>query len=246
LGRRQSAERDKDGGGKKLLTAAPKDGYLYGIDLAESSVVYRVPVTKMENAEAPFSVDAEVRFCPGANGGTEWNGPAYDPQTNLILVGEIEWCTSVKIQTEQQLRDVPTGGFWMGMETSNPFQILGAQDDGRGAWAGWVYAVDADSGVWKWRLKSKCPILGGMTPTAGGLVFFGDVGGNFYALDAQTGEKLWGPNIGGPIGGGVIAYKAGGGEKIAVTIGFTNPAWPTQSVSGKIVVLSLDDAPASR
>jgi hypothetical protein len=26
---------------------------------------------------------------------------------------------------------------------------------------GWVYAVDADTGVWKWRLKSNYPILKG-------------------------------------------------------------------------------------
>ena len=77
-------------------------------------------------------------------------------------------------------------------------------------WGGWVYAVDADTGVWKWRLKSNYPIVGGVTPTAGGLVLFGDVGGNFYALDAATGEKLWGQKIGGAIGGGVIAYHAGG------------------------------------
>ena len=72
-------------GGKKLMAEAPKDGILYGVDLAENAVVYRVPVTKIENVDAPFSVDAEVRFCPGATGGSEWNGPAYDPQTNLIL-----------------------------------------------------------------------------------------------------------------------------------------------------------------
>ena len=197
----------KTAGGKELMAAAPKDGYLYGVDLAENAIVYRVPVTRIENVDAPFSVDAEVRFCPGAVGGAEWNGPAYDPQTNLILTGETEWCTTVKLQTEQQMRDVRTGGVWFGMATRNPFHILGRQDDGRGAWGGWVYAVDADTGVWKWRLKSNYPIVGGMTPTAGGLVFFGDVGGNFYALDAATGEKLWGQKIGGAIGGGVIAYN---------------------------------------
>jgi outer membrane protein assembly factor BamB len=36
-----------------------------------------------------------------------------------------------------------------------------------------------------------------VTPTAGGVVFFGDMGGNFYALDANTGDKLWGQKIGG-------------------------------------------------
>ena len=29
-----------------------------------------------------------------------------------------------------------------------------------------------------------------MTPTAGGVVFFGDMGGNFYAVDAKTAETL--------------------------------------------------------
>jgi PQQ enzyme repeat len=36
------------------------------------------------------------------------------------------------------------------------------------------------------------------------------MGGNFYALDAATGQKLWGQKIGGAIGGGVITYTANG------------------------------------
>ena len=231
----------KTAGGKELMAAAPKDGYLYGVDLGKKAIAYRVPVTRIENVDAPFSVDAEVHFCPGVVGGAEWNGPAYDPNTNLIFTGETEWCTTVMLQTEQQMRDVRTGGVWFGMATRNPFHILGRQDDGRGTWGGWVYAVDADTGVWKWRLKSNYPIVGAMTPTAGGLVFFGDVGGNFYALDAATGKKLWGQKIGGAIGGGVIAYTAGGGEKIAVATGLTGVSWPTEVVTGKIAVLGLDN-----
>jgi hypothetical protein len=30
-----------------------------------------------------------------------------------------------------------------------------------------VYAVDVDTGMWKWRPKSNCSIQRGMTPTAG-------------------------------------------------------------------------------
>ena len=45
----------------------------------------------------------------------------------------------------------------------------------------------------------------------------------------------------GPVsGGGVIAYRADGAEKIAVTTGLTGVAWPTEVVTGKIVVLGLD------
>ena len=56
-------------------------------------------------------------------------------------------------------------------------------------WAGWLYATDADSGQWKWRLKTNYPILSGVTPTGGGLVFFGDMGGNFCVVNASNGQR---------------------------------------------------------
>jgi alcohol dehydrogenase (cytochrome c) len=230
--------------GKILLAAAPKDGHLYGIDLADSTVVYRTPVTKIENVAESFAPDKAVRFCPGASGGSEWNGPAYDPDVNLIITGEMDWCTTVKRQTDEQLQDAPTGGIWFGNAMRNPFHLFGRQDEIGDGWGGWVYAVDADTGVWKWRLRSNYPVVSGVTPTAGGLVFVGDLGGNFYALDAATGERLWGQKIGGAIGGGVIAYRADGGEKLAVATGLTGVAWPTEVVTGKIVVLSLDNSAA--
>src|SRR5262245_857272 len=129
------------------------------------------------------------------------------------------------------------------MATWNPFWMFG--HTGRD-WAGWVYAVDADTGVWKWRLKSNYPILGGVTPTAGGVVFFGDIGGYFYALDATNGQKLWGQDLGGAIGGGVITYMANGAQKVAVAAGFTDLAWPKKIVTAKIVVLDLDSASANQ
>src|SRR5271166_6913252 len=36
-------------GGKQLMAVAPKDGELYGIDLATNSLLYRVPVTRVED-----------------------------------------------------------------------------------------------------------------------------------------------------------------------------------------------------
>ena len=42
-------------GGKKLLSVAPKDGHLYGFDLATDTMLYRMPVTRIENADATFS-----------------------------------------------------------------------------------------------------------------------------------------------------------------------------------------------
>jgi PQQ-dependent dehydrogenase (methanol/ethanol family) len=233
-------------GGKQLMSVAPKDGQLYGFDLANNSLLYRVPVTYVEDVAATFSPGKAVHFCPGSVGGAEWNSPAYDPQTNLILVGEVDWCDTVTPKDVNELRSVKVGQPWAGMATWNPFWMFGRMGGADGHWAGWVHAVDADTGVWKWRLKSNYPIVSGMTPTAGGVVFFGDIGGSFYALDAANGQKLWGQELGGAIGGGVITYTANGAQKVAVAAGFTHIAWPTKIVTAKIVVLGLDSASASQ
>ena len=234
-------------GGKQLMAVAPKDGHLYGFDLAANRLLYRVPVTRIENVAETFSPGKDVHFCPGAVGGAEWNSPAYDPQTNLILVGEVDWCDTVNVQDLEQLRSVAVGQPWTGDGDAGTRSTCSAKKAAQtDYWAGWVYAVDADTGVWKWRLKSNYPIVGGMTPTAGGVVFFGDLGGNFYALDAATGQKLWGQELGGAIGGGVITYTVNGAQKIAVAAGFTSPIWPVKIVTPKIEVLGLDSASAGQ
>jgi PQQ-dependent dehydrogenase (methanol/ethanol family) len=232
-------------GGKRLLVVAPKDGHLYAFNLTDNSQLYRVPVTRIENVDVPFALHKPVHFCPGAVGGDEWNSPSYVPQTNLILVGEVEWCDTVKMKGIERLRAEGLGRPWAGMATFDPFYMFGKESRADGHWAGWVYAVDADTGIWKWRAKTNYPIVGGMTPTAGGIVFFGDVGGNFYALEAATGQKLWSQALPGAIAGGVITYVANGVQKVVVASGFTHIAWPTKIVTARIEILGLNDGGAA-
>jgi len=70
-------------------------------------------------------------------------------------------------------------------------------------------------------------------------VLFGDMGGNFYAVDATDGQKLWGQKIGGAIGGGVITYTATGTQKIAVATGLTEVLWPTEITTARVSILIL-------
>jgi alcohol dehydrogenase (cytochrome c) len=226
-------------GGRKILAVTPKDGHLYGFDLLDDKLLYRVPVTRMENVAATFSTNKAVHFCPGSTGGAEWNGPAYDPPHNLILIGEVDWCTTVTIQSDEQIRSTKAGRPWSGMASVNPYDTWGRPDP-FGDWAGWVYAVDADSGTWKWRVRTNYPIQSGMTATAGGIAFFGDMGGNFYAVDVANGKKLWGTGLDGAIGGGVITYTANGLQKVAVAAGLTEILWPTRIATAKVAILGLD------
>ena len=221
-----------------MLLEAPKDGRLYGIDLDAGKQVYRVPATKVDNDEAPFEPGKPVHFCPGATGGSEWNGPGYDPRTGIAYVGEVQWCTTVTVQPKAEVEKTANGQPWSGEDSLNPYNIWGKADP-TFDWKGWLYAFDAETGKWRWRAQSNYPVQSGVTPTAGGIVLFGDMGGNLYALNSATGEKLWGQKIGGAVGGGVISYNAGQGQRIAAATGLTEVLWPTEITTAKVSVLGL-------
>jgi alcohol dehydrogenase (cytochrome c) len=224
-------------GGRRMLAAAPKDGYLHAFDLADGKKLYETAITRLENHEVPFS-EHRVHFCPGSQGGTEWNGPAYDPDSNLIFTGSIEWCTTIALVPSDSTRAVAEGKPWTGNKYLNPKHVYGDPDP-KSSWAGWIYATEADTGRTVWKYKTPDPVASGITATAGGLVFAGDLGGTLYAFDARSGQKLWSAKVGGAIGGGVITYTQGGAQRIAVAAGMTSPVWPTEKTTGKVVVLGL-------
>src|SRR5712664_3578177 len=112
-------------GGKKLMAVMPKDGFLYGFDRADNKLLYRTPVTRIENVEEPFSTEKDVHFCPGAGGGGEWNSPAHDPVANFIFTGQVEWCTTVRLQTRDEVLATSIGQPWTGEKSINPFSVFG-------------------------------------------------------------------------------------------------------------------------
>ena len=116
-------------GGKKVLSVAPKDGHLYGFDLATNALLYRVPVTRIENADATFSAGKPVHFCPGSTGGAEWNGPAYDPQTNLVYDrrGRLVHHRHAQADRANRGRRRPATP-WSGEASLNPFNTWGKPD----------------------------------------------------------------------------------------------------------------------
>jgi alcohol dehydrogenase (cytochrome c) len=218
--------------GHRMLAEAPKDGHLYLIDLNNGRTVFRKPVTTVSNVEAPMTAQG-TRFCPGSQGGAEWNGAAFDPGNNLIFTGEVDWCTTVRAVPAASLAGSPPGKPWSGATEG-----FGQQDDPK-RWGGWMTATDADTGERKWQFHAPFPLMSGVTPTGGRLLLFGDMGGNFYAFEATSGQKLWSADLGGAIGGGVITYDTGQGQKVAVAAGMTSPIWPTPKTNGKVVVLGL-------
>ena len=61
-----------------------------------------------ENADVPLSLDHLVRFCPGIQGGVEWNGAAFSPETNsLCLNNAARPSVSGRIRSTSRLEQEP-------------------------------------------------------------------------------------------------------------------------------------------
>ena len=58
-------------------------------------------------------------------------------------------------------------------------------------------------------------------PTGGALLFLGDTGGGFMALDQASGEVLWRVELGSPVTGFPITYAVDGRQYVAVSTGFS-------------------------
>src|SRR5205085_11662560 len=84
--------------GQNIVASANKDGQLSVLDRDHSlKLLYQVPTTTRENATTPLSRDHKTRFCPGIQGGSEWNGAAYSPQFNNLYVGAVDWCAHIQL-----------------------------------------------------------------------------------------------------------------------------------------------------
>jgi mono/diheme cytochrome c family protein len=144
-------------------------------------------------------------MCPGILGGVEWSGPAYDRSHHAVLVGAVDWCSTITPKKDFQFKP---GNFNM----AGSFKF---DDQSRG----WSYAVDADSGEPRWKFEAPAPQVSGITPTAGGVVYAGDMAGNFVTLDSSSGKVLHEADTGGALAGGVITYMQGGKQYVAFTAG---------------------------
>jgi alcohol dehydrogenase (cytochrome c) len=80
--------------------------------------------------------------------------------------------------------------------------------------------------------------VAGVTATAGGVLFSGDLNDNFFVLDAATGKTLYTFNTGGTVGGGVISYEIDGSQYVASTSGTVSGFFGGNGTAA-IVIFSL-------
>ncbi len=203
-----------DAGGKKLVATSGKEGILHVMNRDDGKLVFKLPMTTLLNHDVPLTPEG-VRVCPVA--GVQWNGAAHSQATGLLYVNAIDWCTVFKSGPDPKwVATVPYTGLANGWGTNDPIS----------QWSGWINAIDPTAGKMAWRIHTPAPMYAALTPTAGNVLFTGDLGGNFLVLDARNGKELYRFNTGGPIAGGVVTYEQKGRQYVAVASGSSGGSIP--------------------
>jgi alcohol dehydrogenase (cytochrome c) len=162
---------------------------------------------------------------PGTQGGTNWYSPSFSPRTGLFYVSVWDnystvsryadvppWQEGQKYTGRAPARAGGAGARAAGPAAQAPFR---REDEGYGA----VRALDPKTGEKKWEFKMVDWTESGILTTASDLLFSGGREGNFFALDARTGEVLWNSNLGGNVASGPISYAVDGRQYVAVSAG---------------------------
>ena len=82
-------------------------------------------------------------------------------------------------------------------------------------------------------------MVAAITPTAGGVVFTGDLEGNLLAFDGASGKLLFQNKAGGPIGGGVVTYMIDGKQYVGVAAGMEGAIMQIKSGPAAVAIYSL-------
>jgi mono/diheme cytochrome c family protein len=171
-----------------------------------------------------------VRACPGYAGGVEWNGPALDRLNNTLVTGSVDVCFKVKLGTTRYSATVPS---------------FGGTVEPDGPATGWVTSVDAETGQVRWKYHAEKPVVAGVTPTAGGVTFTGDLGGNLLVFDSKSGALVHEAQTGGALAGGVVTYEAAGKQYVAFAAGNVSRNAFGALGTPSVVVMSLPEGARS-
>jgi alcohol dehydrogenase (cytochrome c) len=192
-------------GARDYLVFGGKDGYVTAVDRDTHQQLFRVPVTTIQRMPKLPTKEGS-RMCPGYAGGVEWNGPAFDRLNHSLVTGAVDACFIVKLGPGPT--EYKTGGLSFGGSV--------APD---GPTTGWITSLDSVTGQVRWQYHTDKPVVAGITPTAGGVTFAGDLGGNLFVFDSKSGAVVNRIQTGGALAGGLVTYEAGGRQYVAFADG---------------------------
>ena len=209
---------------RRLLLQANRNGFFYVLDRTNGELLLGKPFVKKLNWASGIGPDGKprllpanettkegVKACPSVRGATNWYATSFHPATKLFYVMAVEDCS---IYTQSQ-----RGGY-------------AGYRDPTDSGLKYLRALDIATGEIVWEIPQIGPQeanYSGVLTTAGGLLFYGETGGRFAAVDARTGETLFTFKATEPWKASPMTYLVHGRQYVAIASG------------GNILSLALGD-----
>jgi PQQ-dependent dehydrogenase (methanol/ethanol family) len=209
-----------DGGPvRKVLVRPERNGYMYVIDRQSGEVISATPFTRitttkgvdlktgalLHNEEKTPVTGKTIRdaqpFAPGAK---DWQPSAWSPRTKHLYVPHQNMTMDVEATNVNYIAGTPYVG------TNNKFYA--GPGGNRGVFGAW----DVLGKKWAWTIKESFPCWSGAVVTAGDVVFYGTMEGNFKCIDARPdsgGKLLWQFKCGSGIIGQPVTYTGPDGKQ---------------------------------
>lgn len=218
-------------GGKptKTLIQANRNGFFYVLDRSNGKLLAANPYVKVNWADridlatgrpVESQVTKNIRaggdevVWPSVLGGKNWTPMSWNPATGLA------YANTLNISWPYQLAkpEYKKGEWYLGIN----FRGVSMPKDQP---HGYLSAIDPMTGKSKWQMAwPGQPSMAGTLSTAGGLVFTGAATGEFMAVDASSGKKLYEFNIGTGIIGLPVTWEMKGKQYVTI-VGGAGGVW---------------------
>ncbi len=213
-----------DGKARKTLVHFDRNGFAYVFDRTDGTLLRANKYVTVNWAEkvdmktsrpvkvaehSPLKVGENTQACPSAMGGKDQQPVAVDPSdpTNFYVPTN-NWC----MELEPQARSHTTQG------TVYVFANVYMYPEKPGV-TDKFKKFNVVTGKTEWEIPDSYPNWGGALVTGGGLAFYGSLGGDFRAVDRETGKVVWSKKLGSGIIGNPITYSVKGKQYVSVWSG---------------------------
>jgi alcohol dehydrogenase (cytochrome c) len=183
---------------RKLVLSAARNGYFFTLDRLTGEHLLTGKLSQTVNwaggldaKGAPIRIPAKdfdlagALVSPANQGITNWQPPAYSPDTGLMYVPTTDSYAMYYLSTTD-----PRGAMGLG----------GKEEISLGSMGSYITAMDYKTGKVAWQHRfpgvANYGLQNGILATAGKLLFAGDPGGNLVAYDPADGTPLWHSRIG--------------------------------------------------
>ena len=221
------AEFSLNGKPTKVLLQAARNGFYYVIERTSGRLISANPYVKVtwatgidkktgrpewtETTKKAIAYAEEIETWPHIGGGTNWFPSSFNPHTGLAYVNTLDYGMKYQPNPIEEIRNLKPGESHRAVKITPIFNADGMR--------GHLRAIDPMTGEAKWSIGFKSPNWAGTLVTAGGLVFTGELTGEFIAVDSETGKIVWQFQTPSGIIGQPITWEHDGKQYVTTTSG---------------------------